>query len=102
MARLSTGTVMTTLACLGAVACARSTARLPSDPSVIQAAAIAFLAHANADPTACVHVASGANELAGGRVAAQLKDVSQQLIVRLKGQAVTVRAFSTCSLEERE
>ena len=102
MARRSTGTLMTALTCLGALACARSTARLPSDPSIIQAAATAFLAHANADRTACVQVASGPNELSGGRVAAQLQDAPTQLIIQLKGQGVAIRAFSACSLEERE
>jgi hypothetical protein len=100
MARLST--FMAVLTWLGGSACARSTARLPSDPSVIQAAAIAFLAHANADPTACVQVASGPNELAGGRVVAQLQDAPPQLIIQLQGQGVAVRAFSACSLDERE
>lgn len=102
MARLSTGTVMTAVTCLGALACARSTARLPSDPTVVQAAAIAFLARANGDLTACVRVASGPNDLAGGRVAAQLRDAPKQLVTRLKGRGVSVRAFSECSSQERE
>lgn len=102
MARLSTGTLIPFVTCLGALSCAGSAAQLPSDPLAVQAAAIAFLAHANADSAACVQVASGPNELAGGRVAAQLKDVPPQLVTQLRSQGVTLRAFSACSPEERE
>jgi hypothetical protein len=94
-------TLSTALTCFGALACGKAV-ELPSDPLVIQAAAVAFLVRANSDATACVQVASGPNELAGNRVAGQLQDAPTRLIVQLKGRGVAVRAFSACSLEERK
>ena len=101
MAKPPSRTVIAALTCFGALACGKSV-QLPSDPLVIQAAAVAFLVRANSDATACVQVASGPNDLAGNRVAGHLNDAPTQLIVQLKARGVAVRAFSACSLEERE
>ncbi len=89
-------------AMLGAVACTKPKAGPAPNPTAIQAAAIAFLARANGDQDACVHIASGPADLTGGRVTGQLQDPPAQLLAQLRGQGVSVRAFSSCSSAERD
>jgi hypothetical protein len=87
---------------LGTLACTRSADRVEASPTALQAAAVAFLARANGDEGPCVHIASGPDELTRGRVTAPLQDPPSEFARRLKKQGLTVRAFSACSLRDRD
>jgi hypothetical protein len=102
MARPLTRRLGLLLLLLGTIACKKSAAPVVGGAAAVQAAAVAFLARANADQAPCVHTAVGPDELSQGRVAKRLDDPPLQLVTILKEQGVTVRPFSTCSLADRE
>ena len=102
MVRPSTRRLGLLLLLPGTFACRKSAVPVASSATAVQAAAVVFLARANADQAPCVHTAAGPDELTQGRVARRLEDPPLQLVTILKEQGVTVRPFSTCSLADRE
>jgi hypothetical protein len=89
--------VALTVACIACLA----TRSHVAEPSLLQEAAITFVAQSHSDKLACVRVASGPNEMEEGLVADHLVDPQSSVLGDLRLKGIVIHAYSACTEEER-